>query len=90
MAREPRAFTIDADSELGRALDEKNGRPIVLLVGEKRFRVTPEDSWADYDPEKVRERLRRFAGMISPEEGDRIIEGIYHGREEGTRPIDRP
>jgi hypothetical protein len=90
MANDPVTITIDSDSELGRALDEKDGRPIVLLRGEKRFRVTPEDPWANYDPEKVREALRRVAGTLSPEEGERMKEQIYRGREEGTRPIDRP
>jgi hypothetical protein len=57
-----------------------------------RFRVTrdPDDPWANYDREKVRDGLRKFAGMLTPEEGERIKELIYRGREEGTRPITRP
>jgi hypothetical protein len=50
----------------------------------------PDDPWAGYDPEKVRAGPRKFAGMISPEEAERIKERIYRGREEGTRPLDRP
>jgi hypothetical protein len=92
MATESRTITIDADSELGHALDESNGYPIVLLRGEKRFRVTPdpEDPWANYDPEKVLEGLREIAGTISAEEAEWMKELIYRGREEGTRPITRP
>lgn len=92
MTKEPLTFTIDPDSELGRALDESDGSPIVLERNGARFRVTrdPDDPWADYDPEKVRAGLHRFAGMLTPEEGERIKETIYRGREEGTRPIDRP
>ena len=92
MANEPLTITIDTDSELGRALDEMDGNPVVLLRGSKRFRVTPdsEDPWANYDPEKVRAALREFAGTLSSEEGERMKELIYRGREEGTRPIDRP
>jgi hypothetical protein len=92
MAKEPLTITIDPDSELGRALDQTAGEPIVLLRNGTRFRVTrdPDDPWANYDPEKVRSGLRAFAGMISPEEADRIKERIYRGREEGTRPPDRP
>jgi len=92
MAKEPLTITIDPDSELGRALNETNGEPVVLVRSGTRFRVTRDldDPWANYDPERVRAGLRKFAGMLSPEEGERIKETIYRGREEGTRPIDRP
>ncbi len=88
MAREPLTITIDPDSELGRALDETDGESVVLLRGGTRFRVTRDldDPWASYDPKKVRAALRKFAGMLTPEEGERIKEAIYRGREEGTRP----
>jgi hypothetical protein len=49
-----------------------------------------EDPWAAYDPAKFRAGLKKVAGLLSPDEGDRIIETIYRGREEGTRPITRP
>jgi hypothetical protein len=89
---EPHTITIDPDSELGRALDETNGAPVVLLRGKERFRVIrdPDDPWAHYDPAKVRAGLKKVAGLITPEEGERIKEAIYRGREEGTRPLDRP
>ncbi len=92
MASEPLTITIDPESELGRALGEPDEAPIILIRNGARFRVTrdPDDPWANYDPEKVREGLKKVAGLLSPEEGDRIIEGIYRGREEGTRPIERP
>jgi hypothetical protein len=92
MTKEPFTITIDPDSELGRALDETNGEPVVLLRGGTRFRVIreAEDPWATYDPAKLRAGLKKVAGLLSPEEGDRIIETIYRGREEGTRPITRP
>jgi len=38
----PRTITIDPDSELGRALDEASGEPVVLVRGGIRFRVTRE------------------------------------------------
>lgn len=85
-------IAVDPDSELGRALDTSNGSPIVLVRGAARFRVTrdPDDPWAGYDPERVRASLRKIAGFLTPDEGERIKETIYRGREEGTRPIDRP
>jgi hypothetical protein len=92
MAKAPLTITIDPDSELGRALADADGSPLILERNGARFRVTrdPEDPWADYDPEKLRAGLRKIAGMLTPEEGERIKESIYRGREEGTRPIDRP
>lgn len=92
MAKDPLTITIDPDSELGRALAETDGEPVVLLRGSTRFRVTPDpdDPWATYDPESVLEGLREIAGTLSPAEGERMKELIYRGREEGTRPITRP
>ena len=92
MASEPLTITVDPDSDLGRALEHSDDSPIIPVRDGARFRVTrdPDDPWANYDPEKVREGLKKVAGLLSPEEGDRIIEAIYRGREEGARPIDRP
>lgn len=92
MREEPLTITIDPESELGRALDEMGEEPVVLLRGAERFRITRDqnDPWASYDPERFLEGLREVAGTLSPEEGERMKELIYRGREEGTRPIDRP
>ena len=92
MVSEPLTITVDPESELGRALGNSDDSPIILVRNGARFRVTrdPDDPWANYDPEKVRAALRKFAGMLTPEEGERIKEGIYRGREEGTRPLNRP
>lgn len=92
MASGPITITIDPDSELGQVLDEKANSPVVLLSGNARFRVTrdPDDPWANYDPEKARAALRKLAGILTPEEGERMKELIYRAREEGTRPLDRP
>lgn len=92
MSTGPRTITIDPDSELGRALEASEESPIILVRNGARFRVTrdPDDPWARYDPDKVREGLRRFAGMLTAEDAERIKAMIYRGREEGTRPLDRP
>ena len=92
MAKDPLTIVIDPDSELGLALAATDGELVVLLRNGTRFRVTrdTDDPWANYDPEKVRDGLRKFAGMLTSEEGERINEAIYRGREEGTRPLERP
>ena len=92
MMKEPLTIHVDPESDLARALAEGETERIVLESDGVRFLVirAHDDSWANYDPEKVRAGLRKFAGMITPEEAERIKESIYRGREEGTRPIDRP
>jgi hypothetical protein len=92
MAKGPLTITIDPDSELGRALDQATGEPIVLLRDGTRFLVTrdPDDPWANYDPEKVLEGLYEIAGTLSPAEGERMKDPISRGREEGNRLITRP
>lgn len=83
---------VDPGSELAHALEDTNARTIVLESKGTRYTVqrSDEDLWADYDPEKVRAGLERFAGMITPEQAKRMKELVYRGREEGTRPPDRP
>ena len=92
MANDPLTIKVNPDSELARALDEAAATPVVLECNGARFRVSPEadDSWANYDPAKLRAGLRRFAGLISREEAEQLKADIYRAREEGTRPLDRP
>jgi hypothetical protein len=92
MTKAPLTITIDPDSELGRALGDTNISAVVLERNGARFLVTrdPDDPWADYDPEALRAALRAVAGTLTPDEGERLKELVYRGREEGTRPIDRP
>jgi hypothetical protein len=43
-----------------------------------------------YCSDAVLAGLHAAAGTLRPEEGERIKELIYRGREEGTRPLSRP
>lgn len=83
-------ITVDDDSDLARALDAKSRNPIVLVRGETRYLVTPEDPWTNYDTERLRESLRKVAGTFTEEEGERIKEMIYRSREEGSRAPSAP
>lgn len=86
-------ITIDPTSEVARALTDAGDRPVRLVVGGVRYRVSREqgdDPWAGYDPARVRAGLREFAGSISPEDAERMRALVRRGREEGTRPPDRP
>ncbi|MBA3450613.1 MAG: hypothetical protein H0T18_05310 [Chloroflexia bacterium] len=92
MTKAPHTIHLDPDSELARTLAEANDRPVVLESNGIQFHVlrSHEDPWVEYDPEKVRAGLRKFAGMITQEEAERIKESIYRGRVPWTRPLDRP
>lgn len=95
MTAEPKTIRVTAETDLPALLDDAAAGPLILERGGDRFRLSRDegdsaDPWADYNPERVREGLRRFAGTITPEEGERMKELIYRGREEGTRPPDRP
>ena len=63
MASDPLTINVDPESELGRALGDFTKSPIILICNGVRFRVTrdSDDPGANYDPEKVREGLRRVA-----------------------------
>lgn len=86
--------TIDVEpgSELDRLLEEADGATLRLVRHGVRYRLEPEDEdpWADYDPERAGAGMRAAAGSLSVEDAERLKEYIYRGREEGTRPIDRP
>ncbi len=92
-----KTIRVTEETNLQRLLDDAAEGPLVLEYRGERFRLSrtdvptvEDDPWKDYDPEKVREGLRRYAGMFTPEEAERMTEAVYRGREEGTRPPDRP
>ncbi len=89
MCNEPRTITVDPESESGRALAEDID--IVLDREGVTYRVSRiHDPWAGYDANRVRVRLRAVAGMIGPDEAERMKAFVYQGRADGTRPLDRP
>ena len=83
---------VDPDSEIGDLLVRAEAAPLVLERNGIRFRLdrTAEAPGRRYDPARLREGLRRYAGTLDPEEGERWKEMIYRAREEGSRPADRP
>ena len=91
MATTPKTIRVTAETALPELLDDAAEAPVFLERDGERFRLSrADDLFAGYDPERVRDGLRRFAGTISAEEGERRKQLIYRGREEGTRPLDRP
>lgn len=50
----------------------------------------PENIWAKYDPEKVKEAAAKAAGTWADIDTDELIADIFRAREEGSRPESRP
>lgn len=80
------------DSELARLLQVADETGLRLEQNGITYRVTREvdDPWAGYDPEAVRAGMEAGAGAITPEEAEYLKAYIYRGREEGSRPANRP
>lgn len=91
-AREEVIVEIEADSELAKAL-AASGKKQVTIICDVPLPVAerdPDDLWADYDPEAVREALRAVAGIFTPEEGERLKRMVYPWRDDEGRRIDPP
>ena len=90
--RERLIIELDPASEVAKVLATAGNRSVVLISNGHRYAVHADeaDLWADYDPQRVRDALRAAAGTLTAEEGERLKELVYRGREEGTRPIDPP
>jgi hypothetical protein len=82
---------VTPETKLGDLLDEAESVPVRLERGVVyRLSREEDDPWAAYDAERLRVKVRQHAGILTPTEGDRLLEPIYHAREAGTRPADRP
>jgi excisionase family DNA binding protein len=49
-----------------------------------------QELFADYDPEKVKEALKRTTGSWADLDTDKLLADLYQAREEGSRPATRP
>lgn len=76
---------VDSDTPLGHALDARPREPIVLVRGERRYRIVPEDPWEDFDPERIREALRKVAGTFTPEYAEQFKQELHRRKEEQTQ-----
>jgi hypothetical protein len=80
------------DSELARLLKETDETGLWLEQDGVTYRVSRDhtDPWAEYDPEAVHAGMAAVAGALTPERAEELKAYLYQGREEGTRPADRP
>jgi hypothetical protein len=90
--RERIAIELDPESELARAVVAAGRKPVAVSINGRRYLVRrdPDDLWDDDDEAGFEAALRAVVGTLSLEEGERLKEAIYRGREEGTRPLPKP
>jgi hypothetical protein len=90
--RERIAIELDPESELARAVVAAGRKPVTVSINGRRYLVKrdPDDRWDDHDEADFEAALRAVVGTLTPEEGERLKEAIYRGREEGTRPLPNP
>ncbi len=92
MVTQPKPILVDDETKLTAILDEAASSPVRLDRAGVIYRVVREDldPWVDYQPERLRAGLRRFAGSVSVEAAERMKASVYRAREDGTRPSTRP
>jgi hypothetical protein len=92
MATLTKTIRVLPGSELARLLDEAAKGPLVLEKDGVRYRLDREevDVWARYDPAVTLEGIRAAGGSWRGVNAEALKAALYHAREEGTRPPDRP
>lgn len=85
--------SVSPGSEFARLLHEttKEGTPVLLEVDGNVYRLSQEredDIWANYDPERVREALRRSAGALKGIDRDKFLADLkaQRGQDSHGRP----
>lgn len=91
-ATEEFVVEIDSDSELARVIAAAGREPVRLVIKDQQYVVTrdPFNSVDHSDPEEFQEALRTAAGIMTPEEGERLKRMIYPWRDEEGLRIDPP
>ena len=95
MAKEPKKIKVSANSELGKLVDEARRHPVLLEKDGAVYSLTPhsgdpDDLWAGYDPEKVRDAICTYGGSWKDGDADAMFDEIYASRTRGSRPAHRP
>ena len=72
---------------MGDFLEEIGEAPVVLEKDGERYVLAREDShdtWADYDPEKVRQALLQSAGALTDIDRESLLSDIHAAREQNS------
>ena len=89
MLMKPNRIQVPPDGELARILSEVGETSVLLEKDGKLYRLSKEDVWAGYDPEKARAILKRTAGSWADVDADEVIADIHRARKAGSRPDTR-
>jgi hypothetical protein len=92
MATELKTIIVQPGSELAEVVDEAADGPVRLVKDGQRFRLVREENglFADYDPDRVREALRRSFGVLRGVDIDELQRDLKEQREQDSsgRPGD--
>jgi hypothetical protein len=82
------ALTLNPDDELARRLDDAAGQPLIIEHNGVRYRIEPEDPFAFYDPQKMREAIHAAAGTMKGVNREELLADLR--AERGQASIGRP
>ena len=89
MATETKVINVAPESELGRLLAEIGEMPVILERDGERYVLAREAAhvtWADYDPEKVRQALLQSARcLLADIDRESLLSDLHAAREQNSR-----
>ncbi len=97
MIADAKTIEVEPGGELDRLLDEVAGEPLILVKNGARYRLQREpqlaaedDTWANYDPERVRQVLKETAGAWKDIDAEALKADIkaQRGQDSDGRPGD--
>jgi hypothetical protein len=87
MAHGLKTIKVAPGSELAKLLEEARGGDLLLEKDGHVYRLNreeKEDIWAGYDPEKVREALRKSAGALAGVDTHSLLAEIHAARKQAS------
>ena len=89
MARELRKIKVAPGSEVASLLSEVADAPLLLEKNGELFRLDrmqteQENIWKNYDPQKVKEGLKKSAGAFQGVDRDALLRDIHEQRQQDS------
>jgi hypothetical protein len=90
MGTETKTIVVEPDSEIGRLLKQADEQPLLVQKNGVRYRVSREvdDPFANYDPERALEALRKSAGALKGVDIEKLKAELREQR--GQDSVGRP
>jgi hypothetical protein len=90
MAHDSSVIHVTDDSDLVQILEAADSGPVTLERGGVTYRLSRDGPPGSDTAAKIRKAVDATAGSWSDLDADAVINYIYRGREEGSRPADCP